>query len=596
MRSTATGASRDRILNLPNVLEGLLKDGLISRQQYEKMLFTANEVRESGKHPLAAIAEHNLLSPGAPPKPLDIERLTRWLADSSGLPYLRIDPLKVDVAAVTQIIKHAYATRFNILPVAVAGKKVTVATAEPFMLEWERELTQTLGLEFERVVANPVAVKRYLREFYAVSHSISGATHSQDASSASPIGNLEQLVELGRTGEVDANDQHIVRIVDWLLQYAFDQQASDIHLEPRREDGHIRFRIDGVLHLVHQIPTPVMAASVSRIKALGRMDVIERRRPQDGRVKTKTPNGKEIELRLSTMPTTFGEKLVMRIFDPDVLVKDLTELGFSGHDQKRWQAMTSQPHGIVIVTGPTGSGKTTSLYSALKTLATPQLNVCTIEDPIELVDPQINQMAVHHAIGLTFATGVRTLLRQDPDIVMVGEVRDAETADAAIQAALTGHLVLTTLHTNDAPSSITRLLDLGVAPYLIRAALLGIVAQRLVRTLCDKCKQPTTLSEHEWQALTAPRKLKLPAGTFKAAGCDDCRHTGYRGRRGVFEILVMSPNLRTLVTPTTDGAEFREVAIKEGMVPLRLSGALKVKRGVTTPEEIFQVVAGDTEY
>ncbi len=596
MQSSATGVSRDRTLSLPDVLEGLLSDGLISRRQYEKMLSTANQVRESGTHPLTAIADQNLLSPGAPPKPLDIERLTRWLAKNSGLPYLRIDPLKVDVAAVTQIIKHAYATRFNILPVAVVGKKVTIATAEPFMLEWERELTRTQGLEFERVVANPAAVKRYLREFYAVSHSISGARHSQGTDSANPIGNLEQLVELGRTGEVDANDQHIVRIVDWLLQYAFDQQASDIHLEPRRGDGYIRFRIDGVLHLVHQIPTPVLSAAVSRIKALGRMDVIERRRPQDGRVKTKTPNGKEIELRLSTMPTTFGEKLVMRIFDPDVLVKNLEQLGFSDHDQKRWQTMTSQPHGIVIVTGPTGSGKTTSLYSALKTLAKPHLNVCTIEDPIELVDPQINQMAVHHAIGLTFAEGLRTLLRQDPDIIMVGEIRDMETADAAIQAALTGHLVLTTLHTNDAPSSIIRLLDLGVPPYLIRAALLGIVAQRLVRTLCEKCKRPTALREAEWQALTAPRKLKLPTGAHRAVGCDDCRHTGYRGRSGIFEILTMSPKLRSQVTAAADGADFRETAIKEGMVPLRLSGALKVKRGLTTPEEIFQVVSSDAEY
>ena len=282
----------------------------------------------------------------------------------------------------------------------------------------------------------------------------------------------------------------MVRIVDWLLQYAFDQRASDIHLEPRRDDANIRFRIDGRLHLVNQTPTPVLNAVVSRLKALGRLDVVERRRPQDGRIKTKSPHGKEVELRLSTMPTTFGEKLVMRIFDPDVLVKSLADLGFSRHDQKRWETMVSQPHGMIVVTGPTGSGKTTTLYSVLKLLASPEHNICTIEDPIELVDPQFNQMYVQPNIGLDFAAGVRTLLRQDPDIIMVGEIRDGETAQTAIQAALTGHLVLTTLHTNDAATSVTRLLDLGVAPYLIKSSLLGVVAQRLIRTLCPHCKAP----------------------------------------------------------------------------------------------------------
>ena len=382
----------------------------------------------------------------------------------------------------------------------------------------------------------------------------------------------------------------MVRIVDWLLQYAFDQRASDIHLEPRRDDANIRFRIDGRLHLVNQTPTPVLNAVVSRLKALGRLDVVERRRPQDGRIKTKSPHGKEVELRLSTMPTTFGEKLVMRIFDPDVLVKSLADLGFSRHDQKRWETMVSQPHGMIVVTGPTGSGKTTTLYSVLKLLASPEHNICTIEDPIELVDPQFNQMYVQPNIGLDFAAGVRTLLRQDPDIIMVGEIRDGETAQTAIQAALTGHLVLTTLHTNDAATSVTRLLDLGVAPYLIKSSLLGVVAQRLIRTLCPHCKAPGEISREEWMALTAPRRVRRPTWASVAVGCDECRHTGYLGRIGIYEMLVMSDSMRELVTAHAEGPALHKRAISEGMRGLRLSGAEKVKQGLTTPAEVLSVV------
>ena len=581
---------KDAKLTLRELLSELQGDGLITRQQLEQLLFINQQNKEESKHPLILIAEQCWIAADEAQAPLNIERLTQWLADKSGLPYFRIDPIKIDVDAVTNVVSRAYATRFNILPIAVAGNRVTVATAEPFVREWEHELTKVLKKKFDRVLVNPLAIRRFLGEFYTLAHSLTGAAHSQQATPVTTAGNLEQLVELGHSGEPDANDQHIVTLVDWLLQYAFDQRASDIHLEPRRESANIRFRIDGVLHLVHQIPAPVLAAMVSRLKALGRMDVVERRRPQDGRIKTKAPSGKEVEMRLSTMPTAFGEKLVMRIFDPDVLVKDLSELGFSRHDRQRWHGMAAHPHGIIIVTGPTGSGKTTTLYSTLKLLARPEHNICTIEDPIEMVDAQFNQMHVQHNIGLDFATGVRTLLRQDPDIVMVGEIRDAETAEAAIQAALTGHLVLTTLHTNDAPSSITRFLDLGVAPYLIRAALLGIVAQRLIRTLCPHCKKPAELSPEEWTALVTPFRLKRPAQAANAEGCDECRHTGFMGRMGVFEIMVMTDSLRELVVAGADGAALRELALKEGMRPLRVSGAQKVQSGMTTPAEVFSVV------
>jgi general secretion pathway protein E len=304
-------------------------------------------------------------------------------------------------------------------------------------------------------------------------------------------------------------------------------------------------------------------------------------------------SGQEVELRLSTLPTAFGEKMVMRIFDPEVLVKDFAELGFSEEDKQRWTEMTAKPHGIVLVTGPTGSGKTTTLYSTLKTLATPEINVCTIEDPIEMIEPAFNQMQVQQAIDLSFAEGVRALMRQDPDIIMVGEIRDLETAEMAVQAALTGHLVLSTLHTNDAASAVTRLLDLGLPPYLLNATVLGIMAQRLVRSLCPACKQKVPYGEGRsddlaWDELVTPWKARRPSSVYKAVGCLDCRMTGYRGRTGIYEVMLMSPGVRRLVNAEADIARVREQAYKEGMKSLRISGAMKVAAGVTTFEEVLK--------
>jgi general secretion pathway protein E len=408
------------------------------------------------------------------------------------------------------------------------------------------------------------------------------------------VSSFEQLVELGQANkQFDANDAHIVRVVDWLWQYAFEQRASDIHVEPRREMGVVRFRIDGVLHQVYQIPVAVLTAMTSRIKILGRMDVVEKRRPQDGRIKTRTAGGQEVELRLSTLPTAFGEKMVMRIFDPEVLVRDFSELGFSDEDGARWRDMTRQPNGIVLVTGPTGSGKTTTLYSTLKQLATPEVNVCTIEDPIEMIEPAFNQVQVQPAIEMGFAQGVRAFMRQDPDIIMVGEIRDLETAEMAIQAALTGHLVLSTLHTNDAPSAITRLLDLGVPPYLLNSTLLGVMAQRLVRTLCPHCKRSVEAvraeDERDWAALMAPWKAARPARLFQPVGCLECRMTGYLGRVGLYEILPVSPQMKQAIGPAAELAALRELAYREGMKPLRVAGALKVAAGTTTIDEVVRV-------
>ena len=577
-------------LLLRDILAGLLRDGLIERENCELLASLSDTPERRKQNALEVIAKSNWTTREAPHRPINLEFLSQWLAGRIGLPHKRIDPLKVEVSKVTKVISYAYASRYRIIPLEVTPDSVTFGTAEPFLKEWENELAPILNKEIKRVVCNPQDIDRYLVEFYNLSKSVMGAESDQAKSGTSnAMQNLEQMMELGRNGKLDANDQHVVNIVDWLLQYAFEQRASDIHLEPRRDLSQVRFRIDGVMHDVYAMPAPVMMAVTSRLKILGRMDVAEKRRPQDGRLKTRYQNGKEVELRLSTMPIAFGEKMVMRIFDPDVLVKDQKQLGFDAREAGIWNRMIQQPHGILLVTGPTGSGKTTTLYSSLQQLAQPEVNVCTVEDPIELVVPAFNQMQVQHNIDLDFASGIRTLLRQDPDIIMVGEIRDRETAQMAVQAALTGHLVLSTLHTNDAPSAITRLLELGIPYYLIRSTLIGVIAQRLVRTLCPHCAAPAEIPDADWANLLKPWKLPSPTGARQPVGCLECRNTGFRGRAGVYELMEINPTIREAVQPETNLEQMRRKACIAGMRPLRISGMLKVAQGVTTVEEVLKV-------
>lgn len=553
-------AAHDHPLELQQLLPALVEQGLITAQAAQKVA-----PAPGSQHPLECIAAQGPC----------LETLTQWLARQVGQPYLRIDPLKIDVAAVVPLMSHAFAQRHGILAVAVDAHSVTVASAQPHITAWEAGLSQVLKRTIKRVVANPRDIQRCINEFYRLAKSVSGADQKMTVP-----GNVD-LLSLGASDkEPDANDAHIVNIVDWLLQYAFGQRASDIHIEPGRDQGRVRFRIDGLLHDVYQFPPQVTMAVVSRLKSLGRMNVAEKRKPQDGRVKTRNPAGSEVELRLSTLPTAFGEKLVMRIFDPQVLLKDFDQLGLSNADQQRWHAMTRRTHGIILVTGPTGSGKTSTLYTTLRQLATREVNLCTVEDPIEMVEPAFNQMQVQHNIDLTFASGIRALLRQDPDIIMIGEIRDQETAEMAIQAALTGHLVLSTLHTNDAPSAISRLQELGIAHYLIKATLIGVMAQRLVRVLCSHCKRPVGQED---------------AGGYEAVGCAQCRDSGYRGRAGLYEIMLMDPALQALVTPGADVQALRRGALAQGMSSLRMAGIEKVKAGLTTMTEVLRVTPGDSE-
>ena len=577
--------------NHKSILKQMFKDQLVSANEAKRIDTNISKSNKLDQNPLLAI-NTSLPTHVVTEKSIPLDDLCEWFAGAVNLDFFLIDPLKIDIASVTNIVSSDYAKKNGFLIVKNLPEVVTVAVKNPFDLSWKESLEKLLRKEIQFVISNPKDIDRYTDEFHTLAKSLKKSSINNNLGSVNLQQNLEQLVDLGRTGQLDAEDHHIIQLVDWLLQYAFEQRASDIHLEPRKDVGKVRFRIDGILHKAYEVPTNVMIAIVGRLKTLGRMDISEKRRPLDGRLKTRTPDNREIELRLSTVPTAMGEKMVMRIFDPEVLKRSFAELGLNDNELDTWNRLTRNPNGIIFVTGPTGSGKTTTLYSTLKKLATPEVNVCTIEDPIEMVEPSFNQIQVHNAIDLTFATGVKSLLRQDPDIIMIGEIRDLATAEMAIQAALTGHLVLSTLHTNDSPSSITRLLELGVPSYLISATVLGVMAQRLVRTLCHHCKEPDQISDADWKAFvqTADIPCKTP---FKPVGCNECRNTGYLGRIGLYEMLELSKEFKSVIKPNSDLQSLRAQTAKEGMVSLRDSGAKKVSEGFTTIQEVLRVTPFD---
>ena len=572
-------------------LDELLQEKRIDQKSYNLVMTSR---KDPNIHPLQMIAQFNLVNLLDHQK-LTLERLNTWLAAKAQMTWVRIDPLKVDVPAVTKIMSFEYAKNHCILPIEVGENDVVIGTDQPFYKDWYENISQIVKPKtIKTVYLSPEQLNRYRSEFYQVTKAIAGANHAQKRAAAD-VTNVEALLQLGDSNNPDANDQHIVKVVDWLLQYAFEQRASDIHLEPRRETGKVRFRIDGVLHTVYEMPAAILTAVTARIKILGRLNVAEKRKPQDGRLKTRTPKGLETELRLSTLPTAFGEKLVMRVFDPEVLVRTFEQLGLTGRQLEIWHELTAHPNGIILVTGPTGSGKTTTLYSTLKQLATEEVNVCTIEDPIEMIEPSFNQMQINASIDLHFADGIRSLMRQDPDIIMVGEIRDGETADMAVQASLTGHLVLSTLHTNDAPSSLTRLHDLGVQPFLTSATILGVMAQRLVRTLCPHCKEVRPLNENtataeQWKELVSPWNVSMPKEIYTAVGCEACRNTGYKGRIGLYEIMPISNELKKLIAKDVSLDALKRQAYHEGILPLRIEGARRIAEGLTTLEEVLRVV------
>jgi len=535
--------------------------------------------------PIEVAASLELTVPGAPGTVLTEDRIAECVAAHAGLPFTKIDPLKLNPEVVTQILSRAFARKNSAVPIAREDDRLTVAVADPYNAEVVENIGR-MGYKVSRVVAPRTDILKIITEFYGFRSSVSAA--AREMSAEVDLGNLEQFVRMKAVSEIEATDKHIVNAVEFLFRYAFDQRASDIHIEPKRDISEVRFRIDGVLHPIHRVPKQVHPAFVSRIKMLSRMDIAEKRRPQDGRIKTEH-KGREVELRVSTMPVAFGEKVVIRIFDPDILLQDLEELGFAPREYELFRSFIARPHGIILVTGPTGSGKTTTLYSSLKTIAVPEVNVVTIEDPIEMVYDKVNQVGVQPQIGVTFGGALRTILRQDPDVIMVGEIRDLETAEHAVQAALTGHLVLSTLHTNDAASSITRLLDLGLPAYLISSTVIGIMAQRLVRKICRQCERTYELLPEEAEAvgLAADKDRRI---TVKyGGGCPQCRGTGYLGRTGIYEVLEVNEKIRPLITDRTDIEAIRRAAVADGMVVLREAAVRKMMAGDTTFDEVIRV-------
>jgi len=540
----------------------------------------------SAPEPIAFIIGLNLPDLKRDGHIIDDGLIAAVLSKKAQVPSVKLDPLKLDIDFVQRTVSRPFASRHHMLPFGEDGETVLMAVADPFDDEGIEVFTYTFSRPVKRYVTPYGDLVRIIHEFYGFRSSLSKAERVMGE--PTNFGNLEQLVRLQSGAEIEASDKHVINAVEYLLHHAYDLRASDIHLEPKRESTLVRFRIDGVLHEIATIPQVVYPAMISRIKALSRMDIAEKRRPQDGRLKTER-EGKEVELRISTVPVAFGEKCVMRIFDPDMLVRDLGGLGFRADELEIFQDFIEHPHGIILVTGPTGSGKTTTLYSALQVLAQPGVNVTTIEDPVEMVMPALNQITVQNRLGLSFAYALRTVLRQDPDVIMVGEIRDLETAENAVQAALTGHLVLSTLHTNDAPSAITRLNDLGVPPFLISSTVIGIMAQRLVRMICDRCKEDHRLGPDELRILGVPWEEGAVITAKRGSGCVHCRKTGYYGRTGIFEILTVDAFMRESIDRQTDAVKLRELALKNGMTPLRQSALSKLIRGTTSFEEILRV-------
>ncbi len=575
----------NRNLQLKEVLEALISYGWVSLEEAKAILVKRKNTK---LHPLVVLAQLNLKQKKPPYLEIGIESLSTWLADYAGFPYFEIDPLKIDIEACTSVLPKAFIKRLKIIPVEVNKDSVLFATAEPFDRNWVMEVETAISKRVEIAVTSPLQIDHFIEEFFTVHKAAKSFARAQPKDNSFSNPDLEKMLGEGRKQGLDQVDSNIGSICDWLLQFAYDERATDIHIEPRKGKAQIRFRIDGKMRVVYKFEPEIALPIVSRFKLLGHMKVDEKRRPQDGRIKRPVGQNIMIEMRLSTIPTHYGEKLVIRIFDPKMVEKTMDELGYYDHDIRTWNEFVSHSYGLVLVTGPTGSGKSTTLHSTLKRLANDAVNICTVEDPVEIINDSFNQMQVNAQIGLTFASSIRSFLRQDPDIIMVGEIRDKEGGEMAIQASLTGHLVLSTLHTNDALSAVTRLIDIGVPAHLINASLRGILAQRLVRVLCKYCKEQTPCSTDLWKTLVGDSDIKPPATTFKANGCRECKNTGYNGRVCIYEMVPYSSKIKNFVNDQVSLEALKELT-KGEFVGIRLNGARKVLEGVTSVEEVIRV-------
>jgi general secretion pathway protein E len=478
-----------------------------------------------------------------------------------------------------------YLRQYSVCPVSVEGGLLTVATADPLNPIFLDDLRQSTGLTIKLVVSSPDAITE------AIDRTYDGA--------ATPLQRIVEGMEDDRGSDMDEDVSHlrdmafeapVVRLVNLLVEGAIAAEASDIHIEPFEDTLRIRYRVDGILYDQEAPPRRLQAAVTSRIKIMAEMNIAERRLPQDGRIRVSV-HGNRVDIRVSTMPTVYGESIVMRLLQRSSVFLPLERLGFPAGALARFESLIKRPHGIVLVTGPTGSGKTTTLYAALDKINSPDRKIITVEDPVEYQMKGINQIAVKPKIGLTFATGLRHIVRQDPDVILVGEIRDLETAEIAIQAALTGHLVFSTLHTNDAPGAITRLQDMGVEPYLVASVLEGVLAQRLVRRICSACRAPDTPSPADLDALGI--QAAADATLFRGKGCEECRNTGYRSRSGIYELFPITEDARSLILKRAPTRDVRRYAIENGMITLRMDGWARACEGATTVEEILRVTQED---
>jgi len=598
-----------KFLNSEALLDVLIKQKVLTPKQRQfitlekgkmrqKLLRQANKDGEVDKdYPdmVDITAGFNFKLQGGDGRIIDEELVMRTVASEKNLPFKKLDPLELDIDVATKTVPRNFAIRQLLLPFKMENGVVETAIYHPDCQAALADIEQANQIKIKPYLATKADIKRIINEFFGFQKSISAAEDQfgviPGGSGSIDIGNLERYVKISSSKEITSSDQHIKTAVNHIFHYALEQRASDIHIEPKRNVSMVRFRIDGALHTIYNLPKAVHSAIVARIKFLSRLDIAEKRRPQDGRIKIGERSGRDVEIRVSTIPVSFGEKAVLRILDSELMFQRVDALGFSKRDMEVYNSFISSPHGIILVTGPTGSGKSTTLYSTLKEIATPEKNIVTVEDPVEMVHEEFNQIAVQPLIDVTFTSILRSILRQDPDVIMIGEIRDNETAAHAVQAAMTGHLVFSTLHTNDAAASIARLRDLDLQPFMIATTLLGCMAQRLVRTICSSCAEDFEMQGEELQKMGFPVAESGSLVLKRGKGCRECRGTGYRGRCGIFEIFPMSSKVKKMVAEDSHTLEIRQVAIREGMTTLREDAWDKVRRGITTYEEALRVTS-----
>ena len=546
----------------------LLEDGLVTQQQ----LFDAYDEHQKAGRALGRVLVDNGV--------LTESQLVAALAQQIGMPFVDLAEASVDGAALSSV-PQAVCRRYNALPIGYEDGKLLVAMSDPANVFAIDDIRSITGVEVKPVVATKSDVIAAINRYHRADSDLDDLTMVLDHEEEESLDGLKEVVE----------DAPIVKFVNLLITQAINDRASDIHLEPTERELRVRFRIDGVLHEIMRSPKNIQSGVISRLKIMADINIAERRIPQDGRLSVNVA-GKKIDLRVATLPTVWGEKVVMRVLDNSTAMMNLSDLGFSQDNYDRYAVSFTKPYGMILVTGPTGSGKSTTLYATLNIVSRPEINVITVEDPVEYRIGGINQVQTNPKAGLTFATALRSILRSDPDVVLIGEIRDHETAQIAIEAALTGHLVLSSLHTNDAPSAMTRLVEMGIEPFLVGSALDSVLAQRLARRLCDKCKEPYAPEPDVLIASNYPwtEGEELPT-LFQPVGCAACAKTGYRGRLALHEVMTVSEDIERMTVARASAIDIGHVAVEQGMTTLRLDGMAKVLAGVTSLEEILRVVA-----